>query len=154
MSVSANSKVLTAIEGTGVLAALKKVKNGNVFSKQAFGDCEVQLEFLIGKGSNSGIKLHGLYEVQLYDSHGKEKPDGTDCGGIYPHWEFKTKFWMRKLTYTDNGYPPLVNAAKPAGQWQTLKIVFKAPRFDDGGKKTTTQGLTWLNSMELPSKKT
>jgi len=152
--VSANSKVLTAIEGTGVLAALKKVKNGNVFSKQAFGDCEVQLEFLIGKGSNSGIKLHGLYEVQLYDSHGKEKPDGTDCGGIYPHWEFKTKFWMRKLTYTDNGYPPLVNAAKPAGQWQTLKIVFKAPRFDDGGKKTTTQGLTWLNSMESPSKKT
>ena len=154
VSVSANSKVLTAIEGTGVLAALKKVKNGNVFSKQAFGDCEVQLEFLIGKGSNSGIKLHGLYEVQLYDSHGKEKPDGTDCGGIYPHWEFKTKFWMRKLTYTDNGYPPLVNAAKPAGQWQTLKIVFKAPRFDDGGKKTTTQGLTWLNSMESPSKKT
>ena len=58
VSVSANSKVLTAIEGTGVLAALKKVKNGNVFSKQAFGDCEVQLEFLIGKGSNSGIKLH------------------------------------------------------------------------------------------------
>jgi len=76
--------------------------------QQAFGDCEVQLEFLIGKGSNSGIKLQGLYEVQLYDSHGKENPDGTDCGGIYPHWEFKTKYWRRKLTYTDEGYPPLV----------------------------------------------
>lgn len=136
VSVSADSKVLTAVDGTGVLAALKKVKNGNVFSKQAFGDCEVQLEFLIGKGSNSGIKLQGLYEVQLYDSHGKKNPDGTDCGGIYPHWEFKTKYWRRRLTYTDEGFPPLANAAKPAGQWQTLKIIFKAPRFDDSDKKT------------------
>ena len=136
VSVSADSKVLTAVDGTGVLAALKKVKNSNVFSKQAFGDCEVQLEFLIGKGSNSGIKLQGLYEVQLYDSHGKKNPDGTDCGGIYPHWEFKTKYWRRRLTYTDEGFPPLANAAKPAGQWQTLKIIFKAPRFDDSDKKT------------------
>jgi len=74
VSLGDNSHVLTATEGTGVLAALKRVKGGNVFSKQSFGDCEVPLEFLIGKGSNSGIKLQGLYEVQLYDSHGKENP--------------------------------------------------------------------------------
>ncbi len=129
------SKALTTVEGHGVLAALKRVSK-NIFSKQSFGDCELQLEFLIGKGSNSGIKMQGLYEVQLYDSHGKEKPAGTDCGGIYPHWEFRTKFLARRLTYTDEGHPPLVNAAKPAGQWQTLKIIFKAPRFDDAGKKT------------------
>ncbi len=133
--IANGSKALKAVDGTGVLAALSRGKN--IFSKQAFGDCEVQLEFLIGKGSNSGIKLQGLYEVQLYDSHGKENPAGTDCGGIYPHWEFKTKLFVRKLTYTDKGFPPLVNAAKPAGQWQTLKIIFKAPRFDDTGKKTT-----------------
>lgn len=136
VSVADGSHVLTVNDGNGVLAAPKRVKNGNVFSKQAFGDCEVQLEFLIGKGSNSGIKLQGLYEVQLYDSHGKENPGGADCGGIYPHWEFKTQYWIKKLTYTDKGYPPLVNAAKPAGEWQTLKIIFKAPRFNDSGKKT------------------
>jgi len=134
VSVVDDSKALKAVDGTGVLAALTKGKN--VFSKQSFGDCEVQLEFLIGKGSNSGIKLQSLYEVQLYDSHGKENPGGTDCGGIYPHWEFKTKYFIKKLTYTDKGFPPLVNAAEPPGQWQTLKIIFKAPRFDDTNKKT------------------
>ena len=159
VSLDGDSKGLTAIDGTGVLAALKRVKNSNVFSKQAFGDCVVQLEFLIGKGSNSGIKLQGLYEVQLYDSHGKEKPDGTDCGGIYPHWEFKLKYWKKMLTYTDDGFPPLVNAAKPAGQWQTLKIIFKAPRFDESGKKTTNaridlvelNGTTVQKDVELDS---
>jgi len=158
VSVVSGSKKLTAVEGTGVLAALKKISK-NVFSKQSFGDCEVQLEFLIGKGSNSGIKLQGLYEVQLYDSHGKENPDGTDCGGIYPHWVFKTKYWRRKLTYTDKGHPPLVNAAKPAGQWQTLKIIFKAPRFDANGKKTSNaridlvelNGVTVQKDVELDS---
>lgn len=158
-ALAVSSKDLTTKDGTGVLAALKRVRKSNVFSKQAFGDCEVQLEFLIGKGSNSGIKLQGLYEVQLYDSHGKENPDGTDCGGIYPHWEFKTQYFVKKLTYTDKGYPPLVNAAKPAGQWQTLKIIFKAPRFNESGKKTANaridlvelNGVTVQKDVELDS---
>ena len=159
VSLAGQDGVLTAVAGKGVLAALKKIKNCNVFSKQSFGDCEVQLEFLIGKGSNSGIKLQGLYEVQLFDSHGKKNPDGADCGGIYPHWEHKTRFWIRRLTYTDDGYPPLVNAAKPAGQWQTLKIIFKAPRFDDHNKKTANaklelvelNGVTVQKDVELES---
>ena len=63
------------------------------------------------------------------------------------------------MTYTDDGYPPLVNAAKPAGQWQTLKIIFKAPRFDDSGKKTANakielvelNGITVQKDVELDS---
>ncbi len=131
-----DSKELAAVPGKGVVAALSKYDYGdanNLLSRQAFGDCVVQLEFLIGKGSNSGVKLQQRYEIQLYDSHGKEKPTATDCGGIYPHWVFRSGGGLK---YIDAGVPPTMNAARPAGQWQTLRIVFKAPRFDAKGKKT------------------
>jgi hypothetical protein len=130
------SRELTAMPGVGVVAALSTFDYGdnkNLLSKQEFGDCEMYLEFLIGKGSNSGVKLQQRYEIQLYDSHGKDKPSGTDCGGIYPHWVFRRT--GGGLDYIDQGVPPKANAAKPAGQWQTLHIVFSAPRFDDQGKK-------------------
>ena len=54
----------------------------------------------------------------------------TDCGGIYPRAELKPKYH-----YLDDGVPPRVNAARPAGDWQTLDVVFQAPRFDAAGKK-------------------
>jgi hypothetical protein len=130
------SRELAATPGVGVVAALSTYDYGddnNLLSKQEFADCELYLEFLIGKGSNSGVKLQQRYEIQLYDSHGKDDLSGTDCGGIYPHWKFRRN--GRGLNYIDQGVPPTVNAAKPAGQWQTLQIVFKAPRFDDQGKK-------------------
>ncbi|TWU29870.1 3-keto-disaccharide hydrolase [Bythopirellula polymerisocia] len=131
-----NSQKLTALPGEGVLAALSKSPFGegnNLLSKQKFGDCKVQLEFLIGNGSNSGVKLQGRYEIQLYDSHDKEKPTAKECGGIYPHWLFRED--GKGLNYIDEGVPPRENAAKPAGEWQTLEIVFQAPRFDSAGKK-------------------
>lgn len=132
-----NSKQLLAIPGTGVVAALTHQSSGkanNLVSNQEFGDCEVELEFLIGKESNSGVKLQRRYEVQLYDSHDKKQPTARECGGIYPHWVFRGK--GKGLKYIDKGVPPKGNAAKPAGEWQTLKIVFQAPRFDEQGKKT------------------
>jgi hypothetical protein len=146
------SRELTAVPGVGVVAALSKTDYGddnNLLSQQEFGDCEVYLEFLLGKGSNSGVKLQQRYEIQLYDSHGKEKPSGTDCGGIYPHWLFRSN--GRGLNYIDQGIPPLANAAKPAGQWQTLHIVFTAPRFDDQGKKTKNARFVsvTLNDQEI-----
>jgi hypothetical protein len=131
------SRELTAVPGVGVVAALSRFDygdNNNLLSKQEFGNCEVYLEFLLAKGSNSGVKLQQRYEIQFYDSHGKDKPSGTDCGGIYPHWVFRRD--RDGLDYIDEGVPPKVNAAKPAGQWQTVYIVFTAPRFDDQGKKT------------------
>ena len=131
------SKSLTSVPGGGVVAVLSKVKYGganNLLSKQQFGDCDVQLEFLIAKESNSGVKLQERYEVQLFDSHGKAKPTAKDCGGVYPHWRFRGK--GKGLEYIDKGFPPREDAAKPAGQWQTLEIVFTAPRFDSSGQKT------------------
>jgi len=61
------------VPGSGVVAALEKLETGganNLLGKQQFGDCEVQLEFLLGKGSNSGVKLQQRYEIQLFDSLG------------------------------------------------------------------------------------
>lgn len=137
VGLSDKPKELTAVPGTGVVAALAKLQlggNNNLNSKQKFGDCELHLEFLIGKGCNSGVKLQGRYEIQLYDSHDREKPTAKECGGIYPHWLLQGP--GKPLKYIDEGVPPKLNAAKPAGEWQTLDIMFQAPRFDANGKKT------------------
>jgi hypothetical protein len=125
-------KRLTAKAGEGTL-----VTNGrggrapDLVSRRTFGDVEVHLEFLIARRSNSGVKLMGLYEIQLYDSHGVKKPTASDCGGIYPRAELEPVYH-----HIDKGVPPRANAAKPAGEWQTLDIIFRAPRFDASGKKT------------------
>jgi len=96
----------------------------NLSSEQVFGDCVVELEFMVGKAthgteidSNSGVKLMNIYEVQIFGSYGVAHPGTTDCGAIY----------------REN--PPLVNASKPPGEWQKLVIDFRAPRFDESGKK-------------------
>jgi len=120
--------------GVGVVAAVKKFSYGddnNLNSVEHFGDCEVSLEFLLGEGCNSGVKLQGRYEIQLYDSWGKDELTGVECGGVYPHWVPGE----RRIKYTDDGVAPLRNAAKKPGEWQALRIVFKAPRFNAQGEK-------------------
>ena len=88
----------------------------NLSSEAVFGDCLVELEFLVGKStpgnevdSNSGIKLMNIYEVQIFDSYGKATPGKLDCGAIYSET------------------PPLVNACMQPGEWQKLVIDFRAP---------------------------
>jgi hypothetical protein len=147
-----NSRELSGVAGTGVVAALSKFDYGddnNLLSKQEFGDLEVSLEFLLGTGSNSGVKLQQRYEVQLFDSYNKKKLSGTDCGGIYPHWKFRAG--GQGLDYVDQGVPPKLNAAKPAGEWQALHVVFRAPRFDDQGRKSANARFVtvMLNDQEI-----
>src|SRR6266404_5198854 len=62
----------------------------NLSSEAVFGDSVVELEFMVGKSipgndmdSNSGIKMHNIYEIQIFDSEGKATPDKDDCGAIY-----------------------------------------------------------------------
>ncbi len=99
-------------------------KTHDIFTRQAFGDMQLHVEFRepappIGEDQNrgnSGVILMGLYEIQVLDSYqSKTYPDGQ-AGAVYGQ------------------YPPLVNASRPPGQWQTYDIVFHAPRFDAGGK--------------------
>jgi 3-keto-disaccharide hydrolase len=123
-------RMLMSEPGDGILVNGATGRARNLISKQKFTDAEVHVEFLIPKKSNSGVKLMGLYEIQILDSHGKKELSGDDCGGIYPRAEEKPKYH-----HIDDGVPPRVNATRPAGEWQTLDISFRAPRFDADGKK-------------------
>jgi hypothetical protein len=124
-------RLLSAKAGKGILVNGRKGRARDLLSKQSFGDVEVHVEFLLPRGSNSGVKLQGLYEIQICDSWGIKEPKGSDCGGIYPRAELKPTYH-----YLDKGFPPRSNACKRPGEWQTLDILFQAPRFDASGKKT------------------
>ncbi len=91
-------------------------RGADIFTKQKFGDCIVELEVMVPEGSNSGIYLMGEYEVQVLDSYGKKRVGPGDMGGIY------------------GATAPKVNASKKPGEWQKFVIQFRAPRFKDGKK--------------------
>jgi hypothetical protein len=129
-----NPRKLAARPGKGVLVNDSPGRVRNLVTKDAFADLEAHLEFMVPKGSNSGVKLMGLYEIQLADSFGlKRELTGSDCGGIYPRAENRPRY--RTL---DKGTPPRVNGSKKPGEWQTLDIVFRAPRFDAKGNKVAS----------------
>jgi hypothetical protein len=121
---------LVAEPGSGVLVNGPNGRTTNLVSRQDFSDVEAHFEFLIPKGSNSGVKFETLYEIQIADSFGIAQPKASHNGGIYPRAEL-----LPRYHYLDEGTPPRVNASKPPGQWQTLDILFRAPRFDASGKK-------------------
>ena len=103
-------------------------KTVNIVTDEKFGDVELYVEFLLPKGSNSGVYLQGLYEIQIFDSWASDlPPTSSDCGGVYHRW-------------IDNkgvgGSAPAVNASRRPGEWQSFYIWFRAPRFDATGKKT------------------
>ena len=119
--------------------AMEVVKGtGGIHSEQAFGDQQLHIEWRTptpphGEGQergNSGVCLMGLYEVQVLDSHGSQTyPDGQ-ASALYGQ------------------FPPLVNATRPAGEWQTYDIVFHAPRFGaDGALKSPARATVILNGV-------
>jgi hypothetical protein len=114
--------------GTGIVVNGPEATTADLVSVGEFGDLELHLEFCIAKHSNSGIYLMGNYEVQVYDSFGvvKDEYPGLECGGAYPRWIAGKNV---------EGHSPRVNASKPAGEWQSFDITFRAPRFDSAGKK-------------------
>ncbi len=121
---------LSAVPGPTPGGTILNGPNGsttNLVTDQKFGDVELYLEFMIPKGSNSGVYLHGLYEVQIFDSWGSTEPvTSSDCGGIYHRWIDE---------HGVGGSAPSRNASRPPGQWQSFYIWFRAPRFDAHGKK-------------------
>jgi hypothetical protein len=124
------NRQLVGEPGTGVIINGKTGKTSNLISREEFGDVEAHFEFMIPKGSNSGVKFHQVYEIQIYDSFGKTKLSGSDCGGIYPRAEM-----LPVYHHIDEGTAPRLNACLPFGEWQALDVVFRAPRFDSGGMK-------------------
>jgi hypothetical protein len=131
-------KKLTAEPGTGVICNGPTGKARNMVSKVEFGDVELHVEFLLPKGSNSGVKFQSVYEIQIFDSFGStKKPTGRDSGGVYPRSEEKPKYHQ-----IDDGYAPMVNASKAPGEWQVLDTTFLAPRFDSSGQKIACARIT------------
>lgn len=106
------------------------VKNGSLIAdgdqsprtKEAFGSFQLHLEWKSPKAfdgpwynqGNNGVLLHGLYEIQIFDSYNEPLyPDGQ-CASVYGQT------------------PPMVNASRPPGEWQSYDIFFTAPEFQDG----------------------
>jgi hypothetical protein len=118
------------IETPGIAVLVSNGDASNLESREEYQDVDVRLEFMIPKQSNAGVKLLSRYEIQILDTYGAKELSGDACGGIYPRAELEPTYH-----HIDQGVPPRVNAAKPAGEWQSLEIEFIGPRFDAEGKK-------------------
>jgi len=119
VAISAEDPTKLTVPGTRTGSDVINFKPGSdLISEAKYGDCTVEVEFMIPKGSNSGVYLMGEYEVQIYDTFEKKGKDAKpgDMGGIY--------------TFA----APKVFADKGPGQWQKFVIDFQAPKFDDGKK--------------------
>ncbi len=119
------------VEGQGKLLVNGTAKDKSIpylLTRGDYGDVRIELEFMVPKGSNSGVYVMGRYEVQIYDSFAREKFGSGDLGGIYER--------ARPDKQGFEGTSPKSNAAKAPGEWQTLDIMFRAPRFDHTGAKT------------------
>ena len=112
---------------------------GGITTRDGFGDVQLHVEWMaplpaVGEGQdrgNSGVFLMGRYEVQVLDSYGSV---------TYPDGQAAAVFGQ---------YPPLVNASRPPGEWQTFDIIFHRPRFDAAGKVTRPARLTVLHNGVL-----
>ncbi len=125
----------TTTMGTGVLANVPaKPEFGRKFDIMTVvehGDMDLELDYMLAKGSNSGVYLQGRYELQLFDSWGVKALSVHDNGAIYERWD-DTKPDGRKGY---EGTAARQNVSRAPGLWQHLKIAFQAPRFDASGQK-------------------
>jgi Domain of Unknown Function (DUF1080) len=125
-----------AKEETGIMTVNG---TGSIRTKQAFGDCQLHVEWaspakVEGEGQgrgNSGVYLQGRYEVQVLDSYNNKTYFHGQAGAIYKQ------------------HAPLVNACRKPGEWQYYDIIFHAPRFDAEGKLAKPGTVTVLHNGVL-----
>ncbi|WP_439697175.1 family 16 glycoside hydrolase [Mucilaginibacter sp. AW1-7] len=139
-------EVLTTKDGTGILVNLPGKQGAkDLYTKASYGDMDLELDYMMAKGSNSGIYLQGRYEIQLLDSWGKISPQSGDNGGIYERWDDSKPDGQQGY----DGHAPRQNASRAPGLWQHMRISFQAPRFDAQGKKIANAKViyVWLNGV-------
>ncbi len=117
----------------------EKERKGDIFTKEVFGDFQLHVEFATpakvlsnsqGRG-NSGVIIFGRYEVQVLDSYNNKTYADGQTSALYG-WK-----------------PPLVNASRPSGEWQTYDIIFEAPKWNDDGKLVKKAYTTVLHNGVL-----
>ena len=113
---------------------------GNLMTRDAFGDVQLHVEWATpnppqGRGGqdrgNSGVYLMSKYEIQVLDSYNNTTYADGMAGALYGQ------------------FPPLVNASRPPGAWQSYDIVFHGPRFDSSGKLLRPATITVLHNGVL-----
>ncbi len=89
---------------------------GFIVSKLHFRDAQIHAEFSVPENGhgNSGLYIHGHYEMQISNTAGSTAPSKELIGSLY-RYEL-----------------PLVNAGRPAGEWQSYDVIYRAPRYKDG----------------------
>lgn len=113
--------------------------SGSIYTKEKYGDVQLHVEWrapleIIGEGQgrgNSGIFLQNRYEVQVLDSYESRTYSNGQASSLY------------KM------HIPLVNAMKPSEQWQVYDIIYRAPRFNDKGMKTSSGTVTVMHNGVL-----
>jgi hypothetical protein len=116
-----------------------KAGTGGIRTRQAFGDCQLHIEWrapqkIEGEGQgrgNSGVFLMGQYEVQVLDSYESRTYSNGQAASVYKQ------------------YAPLVNATKPPSEWQAYDIIFMAPVFDESGRLRRPATVTVLHNGVL-----
>ena len=119
-----------------VEGAMESNRTGDLETKAHFGDCQVHLEWAApavvkgesqGRG-NSGVFFFGRYEVQVLDSYDNPTYADGQAAALYGQT------------------PPLVNACRKPGEWQTYDLVFRAPRFAADGALLEPARVTVLHN--------
>jgi len=111
---------------------------GPILTRRAFGDIQLHVEWAtpappVGTSQergNSGVFVMTHYEIQVLDTYHNDTYADGEAGAVYGQT------------------PPLVNASRPPGQWQTYDIVFHRPRFGpDGAVRTPARVTVLLNGV-------
>jgi hypothetical protein len=145
VEASYNDTALNTAKGLGILhndfsRSIQNKPVHNLVTKMEHGDMLLEFDFMMAKGSNSGIYFQSRYEVQLFDSWGVKTPRSSDVGGLY-----------QTIKKGMSGKAPMKNAALAPGLWQHMDISFQAPRFDANGNKTASAKFIYvkLNGITL-----
>ena len=125
------------IDADGAVTDIKGA--GDLITKEAFGNCQLHIEFRepaevksSGQGrGNSGVYMMGKYEIQVLDSYNNPTYSNGQAGAVYKQ------------------HVPLVNASRKPGEWQSYDIIFTAPMFKENGDLESPARVTVIHNGVL-----
>jgi len=125
------------IDADGAVTDIKGA--GDLITKEAFGNCQLHIEFRepaevksSGQGrGNSGVYIMGKYEIQVLDSYNNPTYSNGQAGAVYKQ------------------HVPLVNASRKPGEWQSYDIIFTAPLFKENGDLESPARVTVMHNGVL-----